>query len=232
MFRVTSMKGSPLPFRIAQWSWWSPPTPGTIADLPEVPPLLRRRASTADRSALRVAFDCVGAKGQTPAVFCSRHGEVHRSVELLEQLASGAPLSPTAFSVSVHNAAAALYSLTRGDTTPSASLAAGAESLPQGVLEALAQLADGAPEVLVVAYDDVLPAPFAAFTTPEDGPGALGLLLSQDRGPEFSLALEPAQDAAPSATAHAPRVAGFLQGKEPALSLVHGPRRWTWRRHV
>lgn len=226
------MKGSQLPFRLAQWSWWSPSTPDAKADIPEVPPLLRRRASTADRAALRVAFDCVGQAGPIRTVFCSRHGEVHRSVELLEQLARGEPLSPATFSVSVHNAAAALYSISRGDRSPSAALSAGADSLPQGVLEAAAQLAEGASQVLVVAYDDVLPEPFQAFTTPQDQACALALLLSRDQGPALSLQLEPAGEAPPTPSAHPALLAEFLRGSAAALTVVHGPRRWTWRRHA
>lgn len=226
------MNGSPLRFRIAQWSWWEPPSPGANADIPEVPPLLRRRASAADRSALRVAFDCVGASGQTRAVFCSRHGEVHRSVELLEQLSRGEPLSPTAFSVSVHNAAAALYSLTRGDTSPSAALAAGADSFPQGVLEACAQLASGAEEVLVVGYDDALPAPFRAFTEPTDAACALALLLRPAEGKGFSLSLEPSGGAPSTDGAHLPLLAGFLREERNELEWVSGPRRWRWARDV
>jgi hypothetical protein len=184
----------------------------------------------ADRSALRVAFDCVGARGQTRAVFCSRHGEVHRSVELLEQLSRSEPLSPTSFALSVHNAAAALYSLTRGDTSPSAALSAGPDSFPQGMVEAAAQLACGAEEVLVVGYDDVLPAPFRAWTEPTDAACALALRLRADEGPAYSLALQPAGGAPSTRGAHLPLLAGFLRGEAEALELVSGPRRWSWRR--
>lgn len=225
------MKGNPLQFSIARWSWWEPSEPGASAEIPEVPLLLRRRASSADRAALRVAFDCVGPKGETRAVFCSRHGEVHRSVELLEALARGEPLSPTAFSLSVHNAAAALYSITRGDTSAISALAAGADSLPQGVLEATAQLSDGAEEVLVVAYDDALPAPFQRFGTADDAPGALGLLLRREGEPTYSLELSASDGDAPG-RAHAPSLAAFLKDSSAALEISSGPRRWTWRRHA
>lgn len=225
------MKGSTLHFSISQWSWWEPPASGAAAEIPEVPLLLRRRASVADRAALRVAFDCVGPKGETPAVFCSRHGEVHRSVELLAQLARGEPLSPSTFSLSVHNAAAALYSITRGDTSAISALAAGADSLPQGVIEAAAQLADGAEQVLVVAYDEALPAPFQRFETEDDAPGALGLLLHREGGPTYSLTLEAAPGPGPGG-AHAPRLAGFLEHAQAVLEITSGPRRWTWRRHA
>ena len=136
--------------------------------------LLRRRASFADCLALRVAFDCAGSAGPMPVVFCSRYGEVHRSVEMLEALSKNEPFSPMNFGLSVHNAPAALYSIARGDTSPTSAVAAGRDSLPEGVLEACGVLSTGAPRVLLVAYDDSLPEVFGRYADEGDRPAALG----------------------------------------------------------
>ena len=222
-----------LRFSIARWSAWEPSAPGAMAEVPEVPALLRRRASDADRAALRVAFDCVGAKGSVPAVFCSRHGEVQRSVELLEQLAKGEGLSPMAFSLSVHNAAAALYSLTRGDQSPLSALAAGPDSLPQGMLEACAMLQDSMDEVLLVAYDDALPAAFKPYADDSDQPYALALLLKKAGPQAYSLELESAPAPPKQRESREPQaiqVARFLREQAPELSISSGSRSWTWRK--
>ena len=223
-------------FCIEQWSHWAPSQPGVKAEIPEVDGLLRRRASATDRAALRAAFDAVPDRAPIPAVFCSRHGEVHRSVELLEQLARGEGLSPTSFSLSVHSTAAALFSLSRGDRSPMSAIAAGADSLPQGVLEAVLRLEDGDERVLVVAHDDLLPEPFRGDA---DEPGAvfgLAMVLRRTGGPAFSLAFDAVSgdaDGAPGDPApQPPRVAAFLASDALELTVQSPPRRWTWRRHA
>src|SRR5438067_11704588 len=74
-----------------------------------MPPMLRRRAGFLGRMALEVAYACLGPDAGVPTVFCSRHGEVARAVELLTDLARGELLSPTGFGLAVHNASAGLF---------------------------------------------------------------------------------------------------------------------------
>lgn len=227
--------GSTVRFHIARWSAWrSDKNLENKPEISELPMLMRRRASLADRMALRVAFDCVEPGNHSmPAVFCSRHGEVHRSVELLETLAKDEPLSPMDFSLSVHNTAAALYSIARGDTSPMCALAAGQDSLAEGVFEACGILSEGSPQVLLVAYDDQLPVQFKRFTDDTDQPGAIALLLEPAGQKAYSLELRRSQ-------AHTPQspepqilsVTRFLESVEPILEITHAPRRWIWRRNA
>jgi hypothetical protein len=77
--------------------------------------MLRRRAGFLSKMALEVAYQCLGEQIDVPTVFCSRHGEAARSVDLLLDLAKGEPLSPTSFGLSVHNATGGLFSIARRD---------------------------------------------------------------------------------------------------------------------
>jgi len=43
-------------------------------------------------------------------VFASRHGEADRTLAILQDLAAGAEVSPTLFSMSVHNSVPGLWS--------------------------------------------------------------------------------------------------------------------------
>lgn len=220
-------------FSIARWSAWTPEedAPRKRPEIREVPMLLRRRASFADCAALRVAFDCAGALGPMPAVFCSHRGEIHRSVEMLGALSKNEPLSPMTFGLSVHNAAATLYSISRGDTSPANTIAAGRDSLPEGVLDACAVLATGAPQVLLVAYDDRLPEEFGRFADAGDRPAALALVLETE-GPR-GCSLELRRGRAPGPALPEPQVvsvARFLKQEGRSLELCHGTRRWVWRR--
>jgi hypothetical protein len=82
---------------------------------------------------------------------------------MLRALVTGNSVSPTAFGLSVHNAIAAQFSISRGDRAASVSIAAGAASAAAGVFEAAALLTDGADEVIVVCYDAPLPGDYAEF---------------------------------------------------------------------
>ena len=103
----------------AQWAAWAQsPTrigAGVEPALRAMPAMLRRRAGFLGKMALEVAYACLDGRTDIPTVFCSRHGEVARAVDLLGELAKGEALSPTAFGLAVHNASAGLFSVARAD---------------------------------------------------------------------------------------------------------------------
>jgi hypothetical protein len=70
-----------------------------------------------------------------PLVFISRHGETPRTFDILSDLANDQPLSPTQFSLSVHNAMIGLWSIMRGETSEMTALAAAGDGLEHGMLE-------------------------------------------------------------------------------------------------
>jgi hypothetical protein len=171
-------------FRVCRWAAWAPGLPSqdlwrawlqqpdlaaldgdAIPALTELPPMTRRRIDPLGRAALQAAFWAQGSESTGPVVFASRWGEIARSVSLLRQLAQGEPLSPAAFSLSVHNASSAVYSIARGDTANYAAISAGPCSAAAGVCEALGLLADGAQQVLVVSIESALPDPYQQFET-------------------------------------------------------------------
>src|SRR3546814_2016240 len=111
-------------------------------DVSFVKPLLRRRLSPLNRMAFYVASSCM-PEGETPfCIFCSRYGEYARAFEILNSMAGGEPVSPNAFSLSVHNTVSSLFSIARGDRTHSTAMAAGASTLEGGFLEASGLLAE------------------------------------------------------------------------------------------
>lgn len=217
--------GTTASFDLLAWSYCDAPKP----DLPEVPMLLRRRAGTADRLALRAAFDCLAQQPLAPAatLFASRHGEVHRSIEILDALKAGEVPSPMAFSLSVHNASAGLYSMARLDKAPSSALSAGPESLGMALFEAAALLKTGCSPVLVVAYDEALPEAMKPFATDEDAPYALALMVGAVGGRPCTLTLRHGTSASESVT-QGKRLAAALQSGQPTADLSLGTRRWSW----
>lgn len=111
----------------------------------------RRRIERIGRMAMQAAYWCSSTTAGVPLVFASRHGDVQRSYELLRQLASEEPMSPTQFGLSAHNAIAALYSIVHGERGSYLALAAGRATAEAALVEVAGLLAEGADEVQLVA---------------------------------------------------------------------------------
>ena len=135
--------------------------------------------------ALHTAWPCAEGLSSVPFVFASRHGDLSRTLELLTALSKEEVLSPTDFSLSVHNSTAGLFSISRGDRAPATALAAGADTLGMGLLEGAAMIAAGAGQVLVCYADDATPEPYAPYVADEPArhPFSISLLLTRDAAP-------------------------------------------------
>jgi hypothetical protein len=200
-----------------------------------MPSMLRRRASFLGKMALEVAYQCVGSRTDTPTVFSSRHGEASRSADLLLDLANSVPLSPVSFSLSVHNAAAGLFSIARGDRAPNVALAAGTSSVEHAVIEACGLISEGAPAVLLVVYECPLPALYSEFEDCHEQPYAWAWLMEPAADEVLSLRWEAGSDMCPSRCKRTPAgldVLRFYLRKDAALERVSNKRRWLWSRHV
>lgn len=203
-----------------------------------MPSMLRRRAGFLGKMALEVAYRCLDGRSGIPSVFCSRHGEVARAVDLLSDLVQDGALSPTAFGLAVHNASAGLFSIARADQANHLALSAGVTGVEHAVIEACSLLAEGAPLVLLVAYDNRLPTVFAEFEDCHEQPHAWAWLMAP--AGEDALHL---RWSASSAVAHA--TAGATDAMPASLEILRfqlsGARRfervadhrhWSWERHV
>lgn len=198
--------------------------------------MLRRRTGFLAKMALEVAYRCLGEKRDVPTVFCSRHGEVKRSVELLSELARGELMSPTSFGLSVHNAAGGLFSIARSDRASNIALSAGHSTIEHGVIEACGLLADGASEVLLVAYDCPLPPAYADFQDVDEQAFAWAWLMQPASAQSISLSWTAAgsEDDAP-AVEQMPgglEVLRFYLSEDPQLMRIGAMQRWRWERHV
>jgi hypothetical protein len=240
-------------FSVVDWSAWAPglttksdwqawaqaPTLPEGADtpaLPEVPAMQRRRIERLGRMAIQAACWCEQPDdaGQVPLVFASRHGDVARSMELLDTLRQDAPMSPTGFGLSVHNAVAALYSIARGQRGNYLALAGGRGTVEAACVEAFGLLADGAPEVRVIAYESPLPAVYAGFADEPDPFFAWCWRLARADAPGTRLSLgwgRGGQDSLPGALPHSLDALRFLLSGEPALQFQADGQQWSWQRH-
>ena len=147
-----------------------------------IPPMMRRRMSALSKVALQTAIHL--QKTQDKAldylIFSSRHGELPRTVELLQQVLQGEEASPMAFSQSVHNTCAGLFTIATKSPIPATSLAGCESSLHHALIEASAYLSEHPTHtVLVIDFDAPLPKPYDVFESSPTPPlYALGLILS------------------------------------------------------
>ncbi len=164
---------------IARWSALNADT--AAPDVGFIEPMLRRRLSTLSKMALSVAHDCAPVDQPARVVFASRHGELYRTAELLKSMVQTQPLSPNAFSLSVLNAAAGVFSIMRGDHSNITALAAGPETLGYALLEAFAQYtSEPQVPVLVVYADEPLDPIFRSAEDRDVSPNALALWITGD----------------------------------------------------
>jgi hypothetical protein len=178
------------------------PAPGVL------PPAERRRAGRIIKLALAIGAEAVSRAGadarELPTVFSSSGGDGDNCHEICVTLASSdRQLSPTRFHNSVHNAAAGYWGIAYGCTQPSTALCANDGSFSAGLLEATAQLASGAPAVLLIAYDADYPPPLRAKRNIPDAFGTALLLIprhARSEGVRMQLDLS---DAAPNRLEHA-----------------------------
>lgn len=234
-------------FNIAQWRAWAPgltnvedwqqwsqhPTPLQSSDeAPDVsflPAMQRRRLGRLARMAFAVGWPLAEGHARLPLVFVSRHGETPRTFEILCDVAANEPLSPTQFSLSVHNAVIGLWSILRGETSEMTALAAAGDGLEHGVFEAAALLAEGAPAVLVIVTEEQPPQAYCDWIDDVPFPYAVGLLLTP--GTDWQLSLQPGSEASPRTEwPHALNLLRILNTAQSACEHPWKNRLWNWQR--
>ena len=168
----------------------------------------RRRAPESVAVALEVAHAACAMAGRDPAtlpsVFASTHGDLAITDYMCATLAGAADtVSPTRFHNSVHNAAAGYWSIGAGCMQATTALSAGDATFAEGLLDALAQLADGSDAVLLVGYDNAAAGALRSVNTAKGLLGAALVLARQPRAhaPRLRATL---------VDAHAPPPAGAL----------------------
>lgn len=188
----------------------------------------RRRLSRLARMAFHVTWPLAELAGPAPLIFASRHGETPRTLAILSDLAHYEPLSPTQFSLSVHNAVIGLWSILRQDTSEMTALAAAGDGLEQAILEASGLLAEGAPAVLLVLAEETPPEPYRPYIDDVPFPYAVALLLRP--GQEWQLELNNASGPQ-GPWPHALNLIRALCADTDSLQHHWKKRQWNWSRN-
>lgn len=233
-------------FDISHWRAWAPglstppdwqawangqQPPSSTACAPDVaflPAMQRRRLSHLARMAFAVAWPLAEGHEQLPLVFVSRHGETPRTFSILSDLAAGQPLSPTQFSLSVHNAVIGLWSILKGSTSEMTALAAAGDGFENGMVEAAALLAEGVPAVLLVVTEEQPPTAYSPWV--EDVPFSYAMALLITPGQQWQLSIGGDSVAQPT---ELPNGLSWLKASLTGCnSFTHSWKRrtWNWQR--
>lgn len=175
-------------FILHKWAVWPPLQPDVELDparqkelLASLPKMLKRRLSPLAKTVFCAANQCIDEQMIVPTVFSSTHGELAKSFAMMKMLEAGEEISPTAFSLSVHNAIAGLFSMAWQNKLQCTVIAPGDEGLAAAFIEALGLLQEGAEQVLLVFYDEPLVDfyPSAPFKLSTNESSALALRIAK-----------------------------------------------------
>jgi hypothetical protein len=129
----------------------------------------------------------------------------------------------------VHNASAGLYTIIAKSRAPASSLASGASTFACGWLEAESLLLrNPRSQVLLVCYDEPLPADYVPYSAQRQCLYALGLLLRAADSGGIALSTEPAQP--DEVLPMAPLFIAWALSAEPALRVSAEGQGWLWTR--
>ncbi len=196
-------------FSIQKWSVWSAersdsadwiqwarentnPATSTKPDISQIPALKRRRMSKLSKMALSTALNCLDGNEQKPiCVFASQHGELERTIKIINSFVNNEDTSPTDFSLSVHNTALGLFSIQTHNKMPATTIAAGDDTFGYALLEAC-NLLQRYPEssVLLVYFDEPLPPPLATLEGDHTEKISISLLISSEKTSMISMNFE------------------------------------------
>jgi hypothetical protein len=147
-------------------------------------------------------------------ILASRYGGMETAYNLLQCLASGEVLSPSDFSISVHNAAPGLVSQIVKNRGGHTAVAAHRHTLAAALTEAGARLAEGEPSIMILFAEQPLPDVYAEVEDADDPAETwLAMRLVPDSGAGWAMEAG----------------AGRAGALALAAGLADGARRIAWR---
>ncbi|WP_439256788.1 beta-ketoacyl synthase chain length factor [Lonepinella sp. BR2271] len=198
-----------------------------------LPPLKRRRLSESARLFFSACWELTPNAPHFPVVYASLNSEMNRSFALWQSLLTEGDISPTSFSLSVHNALIGQWSEMRQVKQECTAIAA-QDNLEMALLEAYLMLNDGAEKVLVVVVETPLKQEYdvAPIRRP---PFAYALALVVERGEQFGLTLH--TQSAVENSEHFAMDSALIWMKQQALNRQHWQTpssrygQWLWQKN-
>lgn len=140
----------------------APTAPFDYPKTPSIPMMQARRMSLAAKLACEVFIRTLKTTPVDAAIFLSEHGELERSFNVIKHIANGEGVSPTDFSMSVHNTAAGLATILTRTPIEVTSIAGGQDGLIHALNEVVALQHSGHHHIALIAFDGEVPDFYAA----------------------------------------------------------------------
>ncbi len=168
---------------------------GSAPKVALVPPAMRRRLGRLGKISLNVAGELIERNGYMPSIFCSRHGEIQTTIQMLKDLIWNNDISPTKFSLSVHNAISGIFTIANKDDLSTTAITAAQQDLINCFYEAYGQLKTGeCSQVLCVIYDEPIPEEYQRYCPLPPYSYAVGFVFSLEDGIKCSFSQPQACD--------------------------------------
>jgi hypothetical protein len=230
-------------FRLVDWSLWPDENDQTTAlsngandPAFELPKMLRRRLGKQQVKGAQAACLLTGVEDATYVV-CSRHGDLRRTLKLLKALSAGDDLSPTDFSLAVHNMLAGILSIATNNQLGHTAMAAGVDTFSFGVLECLTRLQDDPDTpVLLIVVDEPLPEEYGDLASTSEQSVALAIMMASPTishgGDLYSAEMIPGSTGASGPRSQAESFVHFLN-EDQHDGVTEGQRiGWRWEHHA
>lgn len=210
--------------------------------LTQVPPIKRRRLNGLSKMAMHTSLNCLGIAGfaaqETLTLFASQHGELNRTITIINDITNAQELSPKDFSLSVHNASLGLFSIFNKNTNPGTSIAAGDNTFGFALLEAynlLIRFPDK--KVLLTCFDLKVDPPFDGLQPQTDPSYSISLLLAlpqeqSQQGHLLSFSFEAIQKASQTQTPLALSFYDFVESDQESCQLNTDTHQWVFSKHA
>jgi hypothetical protein len=126
-----------------------------------------RRLSPFSKVALHTLDMPSALSDNLPLIFSSQHGDLAKTVQLIKDAALGDELSPTQFTLSVHNATTGLFGIATHNSAPTTTISAGHNTFVEGLIEASMQCTQEKTAVIYSYCDFDVPEEYSEFEQPK-----------------------------------------------------------------
>lgn len=210
-----------------------------LDDLPplkQIPSMQRRRLSQFAKLSFHCILESLGDDiSNIPCVFSSRHGDLHKTAKLIEDVASKSDLSPTHFGLSVHNAVVGLYSIFAKNKQAMTAISAGEDSLMMAIVDAYAKLeSQNLEQILVVYTDQIVPEQYRHFVSDKEQTLSISFVLTKPKPDStISLSFEKQSNTHQDGESYQPLdFLRFIHGGSAAVAIQSTRYQWQMSRNV
>jgi hypothetical protein len=201
-------------------------------DLPalkEIPAMQRRRLSRFAKLTMQCVLDVTSDESDDlHCVFSSRHGDLHKTSKLIEDVAQKNDLSPTHFGLSVHNAVAGLYSIFAKNKQPMTATSAGEDSFLMALIDGYAKLeSQKLDKILVVYTDEVVPQKYSQYVPGVEKTMSVAFVLTRQKNDKsLTVSFKPQQNKNVTPVFQPLSFLSFFYGKEKHIEINSARYQW------